>query len=132
MTGPTGRWWRDPSATIAVALVWLAMVAWRPDTTFHLAPALVTASWAVTARWHAGAALRRGHGAACVTGGALVALIAATVLAAAGRLSGPDLLGGSALIETLLAVAASAPFTRWAVSRARGCRASPPTQPPVT
>jgi hypothetical protein len=94
MTGPVGSWWRDPSATIAVALAWLALVAWRPDTTFRLAPALVTAA----ARWRAGVALRRGHAAACVAGGALVTLVATSVLAAAGRLRGPDLLGGSAAL----------------------------------
>lgn len=129
MTAGTGRssWWWGPSAALAVAVLWLALVAWRPATTFHLAPGLVTASWAVTARWTTGGvALRRGRAARCVAGAAMVAIAATIILLVTGHLQGPDLLGGSAaLTETLIVIAATAPITWWAVTRTRRAHANP-------
>jgi hypothetical protein len=113
-----GRWW-GPAATLAVAGLWLALAVWRPDTTFHLAPVLVTASWAATLRWAVNAAaLGHGRAAWCVAGAGLVAVASTAGLTVSGHLAGPDLLGGSsAPHEAVLLVAATAPVTWWSVTR---------------
>lgn len=88
--------------------------------------ALVVAAWAVTARWSAGVPLRRGHAAWYVAGGVAGTLAATTALALTGRLTDPDVLGGSAaLAETLIVAMVAAPLTYWATTRGRTTHAGP-------
>lgn len=108
--------WRGSLTTLAAAAVWLALAAWRPSTTFHLAPAVLVAAWAVTERLTGDRPLTRARAAVVCSAGVGAALIMTAVLAAAGWLSGPALLGGSALAETLIVLAFSAPLIWLAVS----------------
>ncbi len=105
----------SPSAglgwTLVVAVVWILLVAWRPTTTWHLAPLLMAAAWP----WVVGQDLsasdptaRRGvliAGArGLVAGSALTA-----ILAFAGRLEGPTWTGGGTpVVEAFLLAGAGA------------------------
>lgn len=112
------RWSPALFVALTLALLWLVMGVWRPDTTFHLAPAAVTASLAVTMRWHTAMALPRRQTALALAGGTLVALTATVLLTSTGRMNGPDVLGGrAAFAETLIVIAIAAPVTWWAVRR---------------
>lgn len=121
-----------PVWTLAVAVAWVALVAWRPTTTWHLAPLLVAGTWP----WVVGQDLRAGDPTARrrVLGagaGGLVAGIALTaMLALAGRLEGPTwtgagtpvgealvLTGTGALIATLVGVIRSLRRTTSASAR---------------
>jgi len=91
--------------TLVVAVVWSGLVAWRPTTTWHLAPLILAAAWP----WVVGqdttsrdpSARRRILLAG--SGGLGAALTLTGVLAAAGRLDGPTWPGsGNAVVEALL------------------------------
>lgn len=121
-----------PLWTLAVAVAWVVLVAWRPTTTWHLAPLLVAAAWP----WVVGQDLRASDPTArrrvLVAGaeglGAGIALTA--MLALAGRLQGPTwtgagtpvgeavvLTGTGALIATLVGVARTLRSTTTASAR---------------
>ncbi len=121
-----------PLWTLVVAVAWVVLVAWRPTTTWHLAPLLVAAAWP----WVVGQDLRAGDPTArrrvLVAGaGGLGAGIALTaMLALAGRLQGPTwtgagtpvgeavvLTGTGALIATLVGVARTLRSTTTASAR---------------
>ena len=91
--------------TLVVALVWSVLVAWRPTTTWHLAPLILAAAWP----WVVGQDTAAGEPSArrrimLAGGGGLAAALALTgILAAAGRLDGPTWTGsGGPVVEALL------------------------------
>ena len=97
--------------TLVVAVVWSVLVAWRPTTTWHLAPLILAAAWP----WVVGqdtssrdpSARRR---IMLAGGGGLGAALALTgVLSSAGRLDGPTWTGsGTPVVEALLLSAGGA------------------------
>ena len=94
-----------PAWTLVVAVAWSVLVAWRPTTTWHLAPLILAAVWP----WVVGQDSSSGDPAArrrilLAGGGGLgVALGLTGVLAASGRLDGPTWTGsGNPLTEALL------------------------------
>jgi len=91
--------------TLVVAVVWSVLVAWRPTTTWHLAPLILAAAWP----WVVGqdtsprdpSARRRIMAAG--SGGLGAALALTGVLSSAGRLDGPTWTGsGTTVVEALL------------------------------
>jgi uncharacterized protein (DUF427 family) len=91
--------------TLVVAVVWSALVVWRPTTTWHLAPLILASAWP----WVIGQDSASGDPSArsriVLAGGAgLSAALALTgVLSASGRLDGPTWTGsGTPVIEALL------------------------------
>ena len=97
--------------TLVVAVVWSLLVAWRPTTTWHLAPLLMAAAWP----WVVGQDLSASDPTArrrvliagaggLATGSALIA-----ILALAGRLDGPTWTGGGTpVVEAFLLAGAGA------------------------
>lgn len=102
--GPSS--WRITGGIVAVACLWGLLAALRPTVTYHLAPALVVWAGPYLAAAHVGRALR-------ATAGALtVALGSTLLLAAAGVLHGPAIVGGDATGEAaIVSVAAAAVAT---------------------
>ncbi len=96
---------RGATASAVAAVVWIGLGVWSPTSTFHLAPALVTAAWPWLLRdpaLPAGALDAR----RATAGAAAIALAAAVVLLIAGSLRGPTLWGnGHAMIEVVPAIA---------------------------
>ena len=97
--------------TVALAVVWSLLVAWRPSTTWHLAPLVLAAAWP----WVVGQDSSSGDLSArrriLMAGGAgLVAALALTgTLATVGRLDGPTWTGsGTPEAEALLLSVAGA------------------------
>ncbi len=97
--------------TLVVAVVWSLLVAWRPTTTWHLAPLLMAAAWP----WVVGQDLSASNstarrGVLVAGGGGLAAASALTAtLAFAGRLDGPTWTGGGTpVVEALLFAGAGA------------------------
>lgn len=94
---------RGAFGSLAVALAWVALAAWRPESTYHLAPLVAAGAWP----W----LLRRGPLRVAPRDAALgaVAATALTIvvgvgLALVGRLDGPTLWGsGHALVEVVIA-----------------------------
>ena len=91
--------------TLVVAVVWTVLVAWRPTTTWHLAPLILAAAWP----WVVGQDTSPGDPSArqrillAGSGGLFAALVLTGVLAAAGRLDGPTWTGsGTPVVEALL------------------------------
>lgn len=91
--------------TLVIAVAWSVLVAWRPTTTWHLAPLILAAAWP----WVVGQGSPSGDPPArrriMVAGGAgLSAALALTgVLSAYGRLDGPTWTGsGTSVAEALL------------------------------
>ncbi len=97
--------------TLVVAVVWILLVAWRPTTTWHLAPLLMAAAWP----WVVGQDLSASdptarRGILIAGAGGLAAGSALTaILALAGRLDGPTWTGaGTPVGEAFLLTAAGA------------------------
>ncbi len=91
--------------TLVVALSWSVLVAWRPTTTWHLAPLIVAAAWP----WVVGQDTSPGDASArrrilLAGSGGLGAAVALTgILSVAGRLDGPTWTGsGTPVVEALL------------------------------
>lgn len=91
--------------TMVVAVAWSVLVAWRPTTTWHLAPLILAATWP----WVVGQDTSPGDPSArrriLLAGGAglSVALALTGMLAASGRLDGPTWTGsGNPVTEALL------------------------------
>lgn len=88
--------------TALAAGAWLALIAWRPTTTWHLAPALVAGAGAWVAAQYRTAAQTRWWIVAVAAFGLLAALGELAVFHATGRLEGPALLGLSGVAESSL------------------------------
>ncbi|MDK3257366.1 hypothetical protein [Blastococcus capsensis] len=103
--------WTPVFWTLAVGLVWVTLAAWRPTTTWHLAPALLAgvAPWVVAQDARAGdrRAVRRVVGAAVT--GLVVSVLVTWVLASAGLLRGPTIPGfADPLVESSILAGAGA------------------------
>lgn len=104
--------------SVAFSVVWLGLALRAPTTTYHLLPAVVAASWPLTARRLRSqlplpAALR-------ATAGGLVIAMATTIeLAGLDALRGPALIGGTATAESALAALAGAAWAVRATTRSR-------------
>lgn len=91
--------------TLVIAVAWTVLAAWRPTTTWHLAPLILAAAWP----WVVGQDTSPGDPSArqrillAGSGGLGAALALTGVLAAAGRLDGPTWTGsGTPVVEALL------------------------------
>jgi cation transport ATPase len=89
-------------ATAGVAMVWVAAIALQPETTYHLAPALVMGAYPAL-RW--GALASPGRRVIAVVVGATIASAIAVVLQWGGLLDGPALVGTTGFEESLLVIA---------------------------
>jgi hypothetical protein len=97
--------------SVTFSVLWLGLALRAPTTTYHLVPAVVAASWPLTARRLRGqlslpAAVR------AAMGGLVVAVATTIELAGLDSLRGPALIGGSAAAESVLVALAG---TAWAV-----------------
>jgi hypothetical protein len=100
----------------AAAALWWALATWREGTTYHLAPVVVTAAWAVVDRLQRQQRLTHIQAIMRLAAGTIATLAVTVVLETTGRLDGPALVGGTALAETLLVTAVAIPWTWWAVT----------------
>lgn len=104
--------------SVSLSVVWTALALRSPTTTYHLVPAMVAASWPVTARALRGprpppAAIRAG------LGGLLVAGVTTVELVGLDALDGPALVGGSGAAESALVALAGAGWGAHAAARVR-------------
>lgn len=105
----------------ALAVVWLLLARIHPETTYHLAPLLVAASWGGARRWVDRAPAPPRRGLAAAAGGGTVGLVTTVELAWINALEGPVLWGsGSALTETLVLLVLGAALGFRFVTRPRG------------
>lgn len=104
--------------SIVVAAIWMGLAINRPESTFHFAPAVAAAAWPVTARIRSGAASNRAAGLAAL-GGLVVALAATLILEGVDALEGPEVIGGSALGESIIASVVGAAWGGWVLTRGR-------------
>ncbi len=91
--------------TLVVAVVWSALVVWRPTTTWHLAPLILASAWPWVVGQDSASGDRSARSRIMLAGGAgLSAAVALTgVLSASGRLDGPTWTGsGTSVTEALL------------------------------
>ncbi len=91
--------------TLVVTVVWSVLVAWRPTTTWHLAPLILAAAWPWVVGQDTSSLDPSARRRIMLAGGAgLSAALALTgVLSASGRLDGPTWTGsGTPVIEALL------------------------------
>ena len=91
--------------TIVVAVAWSLLVAWRPTTTWHLAPLVLAAAWPWVVGQDTTSRDRSARRRIMLSGfGGLGAALALTgVLGSAGRLDGPTWTGsGNPVVEALL------------------------------
>jgi hypothetical protein len=88
--------------SVLLAAVWVVLAWVRPTTTWHVAPLLVAAAVGAGHRLAGPLSVPAGLGAA--VSGLTNALVAALLLAIAGKFDGPSLLpAGGPLIETVVA-----------------------------
>ncbi|SDY04591.1 Uncharacterized conserved protein, DUF427 family [Modestobacter sp. DSM 44400] len=119
-TGRTAAGW-----TLAAAALWILVAAWRPTTTWHLAPVLIAAA----APWLVGQDLRAGDRragrrlAAAAVAGFLTAATITAGLARVGLLRGPTVLGPLHPWAESLVLAAAAAALAAAPGLARALRA---------
>jgi hypothetical protein len=106
-----GRWTRPVVGGVLATALWAVLASLRPEVTYHLAPAVVVLAVPYLHGRNAG----RRTGLAATAVGAVLALVAAGVLRAAGRLEGPVLVGGDAFGEAVLVTLAAAVVTAAAV-----------------
>lgn len=94
------------AAVVAFTLVWIALAALRPETTYHLAPGLLPVVYTYLRAQEPGHVRRTPSHAvvdACV--GAFTTLGVLLSLATAGLLQGPVLFGGGPVGEGLIVAA---------------------------
>ena len=96
--------------TALAAAAWLELIAWRPTTTWHLAPALVAGAGAWVAAPYRAEAMTRWWIVAVAAVGLLAALGEIAVFHATGRLQGPALFGLSVVAESILMATVGAAF----------------------
>jgi len=94
--------------TALAAAAWLALIAWRPTTTWRLAPTLVAGAGAWVAAQYRTEAQTRWSIVAVAAFGLLVAVGELAVLHATGPLEGPALFGLSGVAESILTAAVGA------------------------
>jgi glutaredoxin len=119
---PSFRRLKGAGWSLAAAAVWGVLATANPTTTYHLAPLLVSFAWPAAA---AGSTRDRRPGVPLVVaGGVLIALVTAVLLAVLHALRGPALLGGTAVVESLVMIAVGAAASGlWATwRRIRGLR----------
>ncbi|KUO14536.1 hypothetical protein [Streptomyces dysideae] len=93
---------------LMVALgVWLGLAGMWPYVTFHLAPGVVTLAWAVVERLLGARPLPRRRAALLFGAGAAVSGAGTALLAAAGHLAGPVLVGANATAEAVWVILTS-------------------------
>jgi len=105
------RWLVAPAvATLLAMLAWFGLAAWRPDTTWHLAPALVAGvgAWIVREDSLAGIPARMRAVVAMAVAALVLAVGELTILGALGWLQGPVLFGNSVVLESVLVAMAGA------------------------
>lgn len=105
-------------SSVAVAGVWVVLALRSPTVTYHLVPGLAAAVWPLVARIRSGPASVT-TAARAAAGGLGVALVATAVLAAAGALDGPTLVGGSGAVEAVLVAVAGSLWGARTMSRPR-------------
>jgi len=104
--------------SVTFSVLWLGLALRAPTVTYHLVPAVVAASWPLTARRRRGrlslpAAIR------AAMGGLVVAAATTIELAGLDALRGPALVGGSATAESALVAVAGAAWAVRATVRSR-------------
>lgn len=104
-------------ASLAVATGWVALAAWRPDTTWHAGPLLVAGAWpwmlAMLDETEGdetdGAAVTPARVVRAGVAGLVTAVVVTVALEALDLLRGPTLWGpGNAVVEALLFAVAGA------------------------
>lgn len=111
MTGPSHR----PAVIVSAALVlgWVALAAWHPATTYHLAPALVAAAGSVMHRRGVDQPLTRPDATRVAVTGTALALVVTVALDTGGLLRGPTVLGTSAAGAESAVAAVAAGLGGW-------------------
>lgn len=94
------------AGTLLIAVAWAVLAGRSPDTTYHLAPALVAWGYPYLRLSAAPAGRRQAMGAVAV--GAAAAVLTTFALELIGWLEGPVLVGGDALGESLLVAGVAA------------------------
>lgn len=127
----TGGTW-----TLVVAVTWGALAAWRPTTTWHLAPLMLAAAWPWVVRTTPprGVPAPTRLVAQSAALGVSAALLVSVILWAANLLRGPTWWGsGPVLVEAVaMALAGAAPFVLPILVRRRTGPATRPHEPPPT
>jgi glutaredoxin-like protein len=105
VTGPMAAF---PGAgwSVAAAAVWLVLALTHPTTTYHLAPLVATLAWPLVASRHPDRSQRGRDRLLAVVGGALLTGMVLVILALAGALDGPALIGTDAAEESAVMIAA--------------------------
>lgn len=114
-------------ASLAAALLWLVLAAWRPTVTLHLAPVLVASTGPYVA-WTRAEPGRRRATVLAALGAALLAITATLGLSAAGWLAGPTWFATDATREAAVLIGAT---TSLAVVGAGWARTAPTAAPAV-
>jgi hypothetical protein len=105
---------------LVVLAVWVGLAFGSPTTTYHLAPAVLTAAWPVGARWLTGTPPPPGLAAGCAGAGLARAVGALVMLGASGHPAGPALPGISGpIVEGAVAALLSAATGGWISQRGR-------------
>ncbi len=117
--------------TLAAAVLWILVAAWRPTTTWHLAPVLIAAAapWLVGQELHAGDRRAGRRLAAATIAGFLTAAIITAGLAGVDLLRGPTVFGplrpwAESLVLAAAAAALAATPGLARVSRAPAARSA--------
>ena len=104
--------------SVTFSVLWLGLALRAPTTTYHLVPAVVAASWPLTARRLRGQLSLPAASRAAI-GGLVVAAATTIELAGLDALRGPALVGGSATAESALVAVAGAAWAVRATVRSR-------------
>lgn len=88
-----------------IALAWVLLALSRPDTTYHLAPVLVAASWGAARRWSSGGPRTRSDGLKAAGGGLAMALVTTAEQWWMGALDGPTIWGSRGPVPETVALA---------------------------
>lgn len=105
--------------SITFSVLWLALALRAPTTTYHLVPAVVAASWPLTARRLRGQLSLPAASRRAAIGGLVVAAATTIELAGLDALRGPALIGGSATAKSALVAVAGAAWAVRATVRSR-------------
>ena len=94
--------WRPAGVALGLTVLWVVVAAWRPETTYHLAPVLVAGAPPVALALDAPSS-RAVNVFGAAGFGLLIALVATAGLSAAGWLAGPSRLpAGGAAVEAVV------------------------------
>lgn len=103
-------------------LAWVALAMWHPGTAYHLAPAIVAASWSVALQLEA--PLTRAMAAASSLTGGAMAVSTTLVLSAWDLLRGPALPGMPGVESEAMLLAAAGAVLGFGMCAGRGRAAS--------